>query len=1478
MKKPQINKKDIAIVGVSCEFPQSMNAQEFWRNLVAGNELIHFYTDEELAQLGVQNDIINNPNFIKAHATLDDPGSFDYSFFGYTKEEANCMDPQTRMLHQQVWQALEDAGCDIATYKGKIGMYVSASDNLNWLMHTLLNPSPGVNSFYQSQLSNRNFAHTLVSYCFDLKGPSLLIDTACSSSLSSIHIACRNLLLRECSMAVAAGVSVDTTTSKGYFYQEGMISSKDGHCKAFDVNSSGTIGGNGGATVVLKRLEDAVNDRDHVYAVIKASAVNNDGRRKVGYTAPSVAGQSDCIKLAHKIANVSPDSISYVEAHGTGTNLGDPIEIESLNKAFNYNTKHRCAIGSVKTNLGHLDAAAGVAGLLKTALALKHKKLPASLHFTAPNPEINFASGPFYVNPTFTDWKAQNGTPLRAGVSSFGIGGTNVHVVMEEAPVREQGSISRPWKVIPFSAKTKTSIAAYQEKLQSFLGENQDDLADLAYTLATGRKAFGYRNYIVASNHEDAKQQLEEMIATEQPAITGGTKDIVFLFSGQGSQYLKMGKALYDQESDVKAIMDEGFELLQQLTGKSLKTIMGYDDATSQDPTAINQTENTQPLLFLIEYALAKLLMKWGMEPTLMMGHSLGEYTAACISGVFSFEEALKIIVKRGRLMHKMEAGTMAGVGASVEEIRGLLPKGISIAAENTKSSCVISGNTSQVEAFVETLKDKNIPCRILKTSHAFHSEMMEPMLEAFKKVFDTIQLAAPKRPFISNRTGKAITTEEATSPAYWATHLRDTVNFVKGLDTIFEKNTDTLFVEIGPGKTLATFSRQHPEFAKNDNRVVTLLPHPKETVDGAKFFAKAIGQLWSSGASIDWKTYYEGEIRNKITAPTYSFDRKHFESLVDPLATVKNNGLQLQGIKRNQEHWYYTPNWKKGTASYTTKETPAPKTYLIFADESAFTASLIQELKDTKNTVISIHAGEKYEELTATHFTINLQQKSDLTTLFDTLEKRFPKVEHILYNWSLGYENDATMVQSFMSQLALYKSIIDAQTGEETQLTLLTSFGHHILGHEKTNISAITAMSLAKVFAQENAGITTKCIDIDSESNTTAVIPALLHEITADSNEFSIAFRNNSKWVAFYETTTIPTQTVNTLPLGKTYVITGGLGKLGTLLATHLCKTYQASVILLGRTALPAQEDWAQYVENPATAESLVKKIKTLQAFHDQKLSITYYQADVSDEVAFQKAMYRIEEAHGNISGIIHAAGNISQESFKAIEHIQEADAKAQFAPKIQGLHNIHNWSKIRTLDFVWITSSLSATVGGLTYGAYAFANKYMDAFVLAHQHTLENWHCVNLDGLSEGRINDSELIDVFETSLKMQEHAQLIVSVQDIQQLESIQKETETTTENTLEEMQTDRPQLSVSYKAPENEIQEQLCELWANFFGYEKVGIRDDFFELGGDSLKAMTLVKRVQKLFDMEVHLQEFYTKSTIKDLAEEIEIAQKVKQL
>lgn len=870
---------EIAVIGMAGRFPGARNLEAFWRNLRDGVESITFFSEQELLDEGIDAALLNDPSYVKAACMLDDIEFFDAAFFGYSPREAEMMDPQQRFFLECSWEALENAGYNPETYTGAIGVYAGSSMNTYFLFniypHSELMARTGI---AQTMMGNgAGFLTTRASYKLNLRGPSIHVNTACSTSLVAVHLACQSLRYGECDIALAGGVSVSLPHKTGYLYMEGMVTSPDGHCRAFDAKAQGTLESNGIGLVVLKRLKDALRDGDTIHAVIKGTAINNDGSLKVGYTAPSVDGQAQVITEALAMAQVGADTIGYVEAHGTGTVLGDPIEIAALTQAFRQYTSARgfCPIGSVKTNIGHPDTAAGIAGLIKTVLALKQKMIPPSLHFEQPNPKIDFSTSPFYVNSSLAEWKATD-FPRRAGVSSFGMGGTNAHAILEEAPVPEPSASSRPWQLLVLSALTSTALETATGNLVEYLEMHSDqNFADLIYTYQVGRKAFNHRRIVVCRSAEDALQALrtrnpQRVLTMVQEA---DHREVVFLFPGQGTQYAGMGRDLYQTEPVFRDQIDVCAALLEPYLGCDLRhALYPGEEEVAEATRLLDETAMTQVALFVTEYAMAKLWMDWGIYPQAMIGHSVGEYVAACLAGVFSLEDALGLVAVRGRLMQATPRGSMLSITLPVQDVLPLLGRNLSLAVINGPRLCVVSGPTEEIGALQSDLAARDIQCQHLHTSHAFHSPLVEPIIERFTEHVRSVKLNPPRLPYLSNVTGTWITATQAVDPTYWARHLRQTVQFARGVQELLQE-PDRILLEVGPGRTLTTFVRQQSD----QTIALTSLRHPRDQYADIELLLTTLGKLWLAGASVEWSRFSTYERRHRIPVPTYPFERQRY-------------------------------------------------------------------------------------------------------------------------------------------------------------------------------------------------------------------------------------------------------------------------------------------------------------------------------------------------------------------------------------------------------------------------------------------------------------------------------------------------------------------------------------------------------------------------------------------------------------------------
>jgi polyketide synthase PksJ len=1520
---------EIAVIGMAGRFPGARNIDEFWHNLENGVESITFFSREELEAAGVSSEMYTNPNYVAAAGMLPDKDCFDALFFGYTPKEAEVMDPQVRVFQEVAWEAMEHAGYVPDTYNGLIGLYAGAGGNFYWEAQTVLSgKSETVGSFEAALLNNKDFLSSRVSYKLNLKGPSFTLYTACSTSLVAIHLAARALLTGECGMALAGGITALYPDNYGYVYQEGMINSPDGHCRAFDVHSKGTIFGDGVGVVVLKRLSDALEERDMVHAVIKASAINNDGMRKVGFTAPSTSGEAEVIRTAIKIGKIPSESITYIEAHGTGTQMGDTMELDSMKRAFNTKNDKKgwCAVASVKTNVGHLDAAAGAAGFIKTVLALKQKRIPPGLNFETPNSNFNFASSPFYVNTTLKEWK-NDGYPLRAGVSSFGIGGTNAHVILEEAPEdrrsesqRADGQKRERPELIVLSAKTETALDKMTENLANHFKKYPDiDLTDVAYTLQMGRKAFKHRRMVVCKDVEDAVNRLQAPrdSGKSHTAKAGDeNQPVVFMFAGLGSQYVNMGRDLYEKEPEFRKHMDRCFDILKPLMDCDFKNVLypGIAPQSTQSVqrkeidkkisvisavSAVNQVEVVQPVVFIFDYTLASLLIKWGISPTSMIGYSFGEYAAACVAGVFSLEDALKLVVTRSRLMGKLPEGAMLSVPLAKEQ---LLPDlnvypNLSIAVDNGPS-CIAAGPKSEIHTFEKELKRKRIISMPLGSTHAVHSTMMEPILEEFEAAVAAVPLHSPQIPFISNVTGEWITDAEAINPGYWSRHLRETVLFGGGINRLVNENeTGAIFLEIGPGRDLSALISRY--IKDNPNlRVINFLRTPSETIADDFYLLNKLGYLWLYGKVADWQALHEGQgERYRIPLPNYPYEKKSIQ-VEKNLVTLapSNQSADSQLLKKpDMADWFYLPGWKPSILPLSLEERDASKqllTWLIFEDRCGLTGALVTRLGKLNHPVISIKPGDRFEETADNRYTLNPELPGDYDALFAELRRMGRMPDHILHLWNVGIVKPEQVLHlGFYSLLYIVRALQHQGSEKDVSLTVVTTGMQEVAAEGVQNPEKTTIMGPLKVIPQEHPFI--RCRSLDLEMQEPEAFPVeqwaelLERELTiepgAASADPEIAYRGCRRWVRRFESVRLEDIKKShkiVLPLKEkgVYLITGGLGGMGLALAEYLSREWQARLILVSRTPLPPCEHW----KNPADGK--VKKVRELESLGAEVMTAA---ADISQLEQMQEVVDQAEARFGPIDGIIHAAGVLSGRSFQASASLSISACQEQFTAKIHGLLVLEQLflsrHQRRPLDFCMIASSIAAVLGGVGFAAYTAGNLFMDAFARKRNHTSPcslPWIVVNWDswlfdeekiqrGIAPGELlmTPREGVEAFCRILAHRDIRQVVHSLGDLQvridrwiKLESLGQETSGS--RSLQQ----RPDLMTPYTAPRTPIEETLVEIWQKLFGFEKIGVFDNFFELGGDSLKVLNVAAKIHKQLNVEISVPDFFQNPTIEGIA------------
>ena len=1495
-RRKGIKRDDIAIVGMSGRFPGARDVEEFWENLRDGVESILSFSPQELEASGIDPAVLANPAYVPAGSIIEDIDLFDASFFGFSPREAESLDPQQRIFLETAWHALEDAGYNPEAYPGSIGVFAGCAMS-SYLDYVQSNPVfMALLGYLQVYIGNeKDYLATRVSYKLNLRGPSFNVQTACSTSLLAVAVAADALVSHQCDMALAGGVCVRVPQVSGYYFEAGGIFSPDGHCRVFDDRGQGVVFGNGVGVVVLKRLEDAIAEGDAIYAVVKGWAVNNDGASKISYSAPGLSGQTSVIVTAHERAGIAPESVGYVEAHGTGTPLGDPIEIAALTQAFQTRTKKRgfCAVGSVKSNIGHLDPAAGIASLIKTVQALRHKEIPPSLNCDNPNSTIDFDSSPFYVNTKLTEWKAGR-WPRRAGVSAFGIGGTNVHLVVEEADSRAKKPSSRPYQLLPLSARSQSALERVMSNLIDHLDQNPDvDCADMAFTLQTGRKAFQHRLAIVHQNTEDllraltTKDPFRMLTASEPPK----QRPIAFMFSGQGSQYPLMARGLYESEPAFRACIDHCSELLQPQLGEDLRDLL-YPAVDGEDAARrLSRTCATQPALFALEYSLAQLWMSWGIRPQAMIGHSIGEYVAACISGVFSLEDGLALVAERGRLMQELSGGSMVAIPMAESDILPLLNDELVLAAINEPASCVASGPTPAIEKLEARLSQLGLAHRRLHTSHAFHSKMMEPVLAPFAARVAQIIFRTPSIPWISNVTGDWIKPGEAMDPGYWVAHLRQPVRFAEGVQRLLEE-PERIFLEVGPGDTLITFARRHPSHTVAQ-MFLPSLRHPLRLHADSSFLLKSLAQLWLSGTDVNWNAVHAPESRLRVHLPKYPFERQRYwvdppDSEVDSVSIMKEADLG---------DWFYLPSWEYTISPEIEVSSPNPSCWLVFEDELGVGVEVGERLRDRQKVVVSVRTAERYAQVGLHAYEIDPADRLHYLRLMNELCNRDLLPDKILQLWNIPFaDKDETerfadhQKLGFYSLLYIAQSLIKLRTAKVIEVGVVSSGLHGITGQEEICPSRATLIGACNSISQEYPNIVCRSIDVVPVEKTEASLAqTLIAELETESTHPVIGYRAGQRWVQVFQPLALdePAERITTLRRTGVYFITGGLGNIGLAIAEHLAWAVRAKLVLVGRSSFPAKQDWYKWLRTHPAKDPTSIRIRRLQEIEMLGADLLILNAEVADRSAMQEAVDSACAHFGGIHGVIHAAGNVNADGFFGIDEADQDRCERQFRSKAHGVMVLEQVLRGKTLDFVVLCSSISSILAGLGYLAYSAANAFMDAF--SHKcnqsgsipWTSINWDTWNFledfgDDPSRLDMNAQEGVEAFQRILGAALAPQIVVSTGSLADrvdqwvsLKALRKA------GGVKEKQSahlhSRPVLAHPYIAPRGELERSVAEIWQSVLGIAQVGVTDDFFaDLSGSSLIATQLVAQVRKQFQVELPLRRFFEEPTVAGLADSIE--------
>ncbi len=1359
--------EQIAVIGIACRYPGAANPGELWRNLRDGIESITRFSDEELAAAGVPAETIADPAYVKAAGVIDGPDLFDADFFGFTPREAELMDPQQRIFLECAWQACEDAGYVPQSFPGRIGVYGGAAAGTYFIHNVLTNPDvvAAAGGMQVKLLNDKDFLTTHVSYKLNLRGPSLAIQTACSTSLVAVHVACQSLLDGECDMALAGGTGISFPHRTGAFYQEGGINSPDGHCRAFDINAKGLVDGNGTGVVLLKRLSRAVADGDVIHAVIRGSAINNDGALKAGYTVPSVDSQMEVIGEALAAARVDADTIGLVEAHGSGTPLGDPIEVRALSRAFRSTTERKnfCALGSIKTNIGHTDAAAGVAGLIKAVLALENRQLPPSLHFETPNPEAGLPESPFFVPTRALDWPAGQ-APRRAGVSSLGIGGTNAHVVLEEAPAAPAAAPSRPWQLLAVSARSRPALDQASSRLGDSLGQSslsRFEVADVAHTLRVGRKAFSQRRALLCRDRAGAVAGLADPARwIEGTAPAAGERPVAFLFPGLGEHYAGMAAGLYRAEPIFRAAIDRSAEILGPHLGIDLRELLVYweggtptydrapganakpdlrrllaQEPEEEDDEAgrqLNRTAFAHPAVFAVEHALAELWLAWGIRPRAMIGYSLGEYVAACMAGVFSLDDALALVAGRARLIDALPAGAMLAVPLSVPETESLLAgeTGLSLAAANGPGLSVIAGPEAAATAFARRLAERGIACRRLRTSHAFHSPMMRPAAAELTRLAASLTLKAPRIPFISNVTGTWITDREATDPAYWAEHLCLPVRFASGLATLVSKEDDDaqLLLEVGPGQTLGTLARQRPNRPAGEMVIASLRDRHEEVSDQA-FLLDALARLWVAGAAPDWAAFTGGERRRRMPLPTYPFERRRYFLEPGTARAGLTAAVRQEGQRLALEDWFSAPYWESAPP-----QTPHPRPLshplpppgrgapppaqdpdfpLSRAVGGGWERGAGGEIRDWLLLGDGAGLADRLEErLVLNGGTVQrVARPKDYSSLFSAGVPG--RIVHLL-----SLDGGDPEENGFYSLLALARAIADlsAESRAGLHVSVVTSGVAAVLGDELLAPERAALLGPCRVLPQEVPGVTSTVIDVLETDLSAERIGRLVDRLMAVGDGPLIALRGRRRFLRRFRSITLPPveHGMERLRQKGVYLITGGLDETGVTLAEQLFKACGARLCLVAPEDTPPMDRWGDWLSALDERSEESRRLRRVLALERSGCDLLVTAADLAHAGQVRQAVDLAVSRFGAIHGVIHAAGRTGA---GLMQWKSRSQASSVLVPKLRGTRNLAAVLSSQSLDFFVLFGSNAAISGGFGQSDTSAGAVFLDVFAQAEE-----------------------------------------------------------------------------------------------------------------------------------------------------------------
>jgi acyl transferase domain-containing protein/SAM-dependent methyltransferase len=1462
-------------------FPGADTLDSFWNNLSRGVESIATLSEEDMRACGVAPDLWRLPGYVRASPVLERVDEFDAEFFGFSARDAALTDPQHRLFLETSWEALEDAGYDPSAFPGSIGVFGGCEQSTYQYQLFLNRDTLGYLDGMQLMVTNdKDHLCMQVSYRLNLRGPSVVVQTTCSTSLVAISMACDALHAGRCDMALAGGVTVRVPQRGGYFYTPGSILSPDGHCRPFDAEAQGTIVGSGVGLVVLKPLSAALADGDNVRAVILGVGLNNDGSDKAGYTAPGTPGQASAVRSALAAAGISPATIGYVEAHGTGTIIGDPIELSALTDVYREHTRERgfCAIGSVKSNFGHLSCAAGVAGLIKTALVLENGAIPPTVHYRQPNPAIDFLSSPFFVTQHLHPWQ-RNGHPRRAGVSSFGVGGTNAHLVVEEAPAVDSPTERRPYQLLTISARSADALDRASGQLADHLEDHPRlDLADVAFTQHVGRRPFRYRRSLVVGSDDPAGA----IAGLRDPAqaisaVADAARPIVFTFPGQGSQYPGMAAELYESEPVVRRSIDHCAKVLKSHVGIDLRGLLFPSQRKRAEAAdRLLNTEWAQPAIFTVEYATAQLLRSWGVTPSAMIGHSVGEFVAATLAGVMSLDDALFLIARRGQLIGSMPRGSMLTVMAQVEAVERFLDGGVSLAAVNAPGFTVLSGPSEAIARVEATLTEKKFATRRLHTSHAFHSSMMDPILAEFEKCVASIRLRKPSIPFVSTLSGRWADAT-VTKPVYWSKQLRSAVRFADAVRAVSSDDSPVgatpLFLEVGPGRALTTFAGITLG-KKGDPRTtcVASLPGADDGRSAGQAAFGMLGTLWANGVAIDWKGFHGTERRRRVPLPTYPFERRSY--WIGP----KPDGARHE--LRDPKSWFYRPAWQATPLKQDAADLSQSR-ILVLDEGTGVAAGVADALKKRGGLPILVRRAKDFARLADDLFTIDPAQSDHFARLCGEVCQGDDPLAGLIDCWNAeppgNTDLDTAATISCLAPMRFAQALSGQTTRRPLPVLLVASGTAKIDPGDPMDPARAFGLGVAKVIPQEHPGLRLAHIDVDA---TAGVGAQLLDELAAGALEPAVALRDGVRHVEVYEQTPIEAVGVpEAMPPQPVVFVTGGLGHIGLSLAEQMFTRLHARVVLLGRGALPEPAQWAERADDtnlPPDRRAVLGRLARMREDRDEILVVN---ADLNRPEQVKAAIDAAIARFGTIDVVVHGAGRVDADAFASVAETGPAVIEAHLSPKLRGMLYLIEAMKGREPRRWILHGSISSVLGGLGLGAYAGANAVLDAYAVAGG---ERWLSIGwdawdnaLEAAKEGMptpVYPAEGAEAFMRLLGFEIGPRGLVVVNDLNERLSnwVRRGDGAAQSKHAGAMRHPRPNLSTPFVEPNTDTERGLAVIWAEQLGLESVGVHDRFLDLGGHSLLAVQVCSEIRDTFQVELPVLRLFQAPTVRQLAEIID--------